>query len=362
MTLANPIQANFLFDKRSLETCFSWDFFQEYNPHPKGEQKARESISEYYKNKRRYVPPESIFLTTGTSEAISFIFKLYLDPNDIVLVPSPSYPLFDWLAEQEGAKIETFPCFIDSWENEFAIWKIDWDFLKWKLKLKPKILILVQPNNPTGMLLSEKDFLELETLLIEKEIILILDEVFSDYIWKKELIVPSPKLVNSITLSGISKVLALPNLKLGWMYFQGEPKFVRESLDYMEIITDAFLSVNYPTQKALFKLFSYKDTIQNLISKRIIENLQVLQKYRSENFVVHTPLGGWYVPVQIPHHFHEEEFAFHLLKSKNVLLHTGNLFGFSKNKWIVLSLLLEPSEFETGIQSILEEMKKMDAL
>lgn len=236
----------------------------------------------------------------------------------------------------------------------FAIWKIDWDFLKLKLKLKPKILILVQPNNPTGMLLNEKDFLELETLLTERKILLIIDEVFLDYLWKANLSFGSPKLANFITLSGISKVLALPNLKLGWMYFGGEPKFVRESLEYMEIITDSFLSVNYPTQKALPNLFLYKQTIQTLISKRILENLEYLKSKNSELFVVYSPLGGWYVPVQIPMKFSENKFAFELLSSRNVLIHTGGLFGFSENKWIVISLLLESSKFQEGVQKIIE--------
>ncbi len=353
LTLANPIQANFLFDKKSIENSLLTEFFQEYNPNPKGDFKARESISEYYKQKGRQVSSENILLTTGTSESLSYIFKLYLNHGDLALVPSPSYPLFDWLAELEGIKLETFPCYLDSWENEFAVWKIDWEFLKLKLKLKPKILILVQPNNPTGMLLSEKDFLELETILIEKEIILVIDEVFSDYVWKKNLKISTPKLSNSITLSGISKVLALPNLKLGWMYFQGEPKFIRESLEYMEIISDSFLSVNYPIQKALPNLFTYKQIIQNLISKRILENLEYLKKQNSESFFVHFPLGGWYVPIQIPMKLEEQEFAFELLHAHNVLVHTGNLFGFSEKKWIVVSLLLEKEEFQEGIQKII---------
>jgi aspartate/methionine/tyrosine aminotransferase len=347
LTLSNPLEAGILHSQSTFQRAFSVENFLEYKPHPKGLSSAREIISNYYLAKGRYIHSENIFLSTGTSETVSFLLKLFCDPKDIILVPSPGYPLFDWIAELENVQVETYPCIL---EEDYR-WTIDLDMLKIILGLKPKVLILVQPNNPTGMILSKEDFNKLETLLTEHKVILIVDEVFSDYIWKQDIQVYNPQ-INGVVMSGISKVLGLPQLKLGWFYFTGESKFIREACEYMEIITDTYLSVSYSVQKALGELFKNYTTIQKIFSKRISSNLETLHSLNKNFYRPIFPLGGWYIPIEIFTNFTEEEFTRKLLEKQNTLVYPGKMFQFKKGKWIVISLIVPEEDFSYSVEKL----------
>lgn len=361
LTIANPLEVGIHYSKASLRQAFLEDFYLEYKPNPKGLLIARESISEYYQRRKRYVNSEHIFLTTGTSESISYLLKLFLNPGDILLVPSPGYPLFDWIAEMENVKIETYPSHYEENKNGFAVWKIDFDMLKLLARLKPKALVLVHPNNPTGMILSESDYLKLEEFLIQHNILLILDEVFADYIWSAQQSIPDPKQANTIVLSGVSKVLALPQLKLGWFYFTGSHSFIRESSEYMEIIADTFLSVSYPAQKALPALWEHQPSIQKLLAKRIEYNLSTLSLLDPNIFQPRIPPGGWYVPVEMNIEISEDVFARKLLDIENVLIHPGRMFQFPNGKWIVFSLLLPEEDFLISIGKLNSIVQKINS-
>jgi aspartate/methionine/tyrosine aminotransferase len=290
-------------------------------------------------------------LTTGTSESISILLKLFCNPGDSILVPAPGYPLFDWIAELENVKVETYPSFLENDPQSGYVWKIDFDILKLILGLKPRVLVLVQPNNPTGMILDQEDFKKLERILSENNILLIIDEVFSDYIWKDSWQTPSSQ-INSVVMSGVSKVLALPQLKLGWFYFTGDSKFIREASEYMEIITDTYLSVSFPIQKALPELIKNQSSIQKLIAKRISYNLESLSSLDGSIYRPIIPMGGWYIPIQVQTDYTEDEFSRKLLEKENILVHPGRMFQFQKGKWIVISLILPEEDFLISIAKL----------
>jgi alanine-synthesizing transaminase len=343
LTESNPTAAGFeypadilmaLADRRSLL----------YEPDPAGLHAARESIAGYYGGR---VDAGRIIVTASTSEAYGFIFKLLADPGDEVLVPRPSYPLFEFLAALESVRVVNYPL------TYYGRWAIDFDVLAARITSRTRAIVLVNPNNPTGSFLKKAELAQLIELCRGRDIALVSDEVFSDYgIQADRERVSSIVSVDEIltfSLSGLSKVAGLPQLKLGWIVTSGP------ALERLELIADTYLSVAAPVQWAAPTLLAARTKIQSQIMERVRGNLAFLwSRIGTESpWRVLDVEGGWYATVQAPRIRTEEDWVLSLLAEDQVLVQPGFFFDFETEAFLVVSLLTPAEIFREGINRIL---------
>ena len=355
---SNPTQCQFQYLNNQLLSPFVQPENLSYEPSPKGILTARQAVQSYYREKNASVDPEHIFLTASTSEAYSFLFRLLTNPGERILVPHPSYPLFDFLADLNDVQLD----FYHLKYNERG-WQIDMESLIRQTYSNTKAVILVHPNNPTGSFVKSDELNEIKKLAQEKSMALISDEVFSDYSFLDD---PSraPTLVRNgevltFTLSGISKVLGLPQMKLGWIVATGPQEAVNPCIERLEFILDIYLSVNVPVQHALASWFISKNSIQTEITDRIQKNITFLleQLGTSHPASCLKTEGGWYATVRIPKILSEEEWALEFLEKDHVYLHPGYFFDFEEEAYMVLSLLPHLKIFKEGVSRILARIK-----
>ncbi len=328
-----------------------------YEPNPKGTLEARRVIQNYYQEKNIHVDPEQIFITSSTSEAYSLLFRLFVNPSEHVLIPHPSYPLFDFLADLNDIQLDSYRLAYD------GVWHIDLESLRMACDSKTKAIVLVHPNNPTGSFVKKKELDEIAKLAYEKSIILISDEVFSDYSFLEDSERAPSFAVNqdalTFTLGGISKSLGLPQMKLGWIVATGLKELLRSSCERLEVVLDTYLSVNTPVQNALPSWFSMKKIIQNEIRNRIKKNLAFLTSrlFNSHPANCLKTEGGWYATLRIPKTLSEEEWVLEVLEKDHVYLHPGYFFDFEDEAYIIISLLPSPEIFNEAVSRILARIK-----
>lgn len=310
---------------------------------------AREAVCHYYARHGATVSPECVFLTTSTSEAYSWVFRLLCDAGDEVLIAQPSYPLFDFLAQLEDVRLRPYPLFYDhGWQTDLA-------GLHERIIDRTKAIALVHPNNPTGHWTHERR--ELEALCAERGLALIVDEVFLDYpldetAGRSFATGGHPAL--TFVLSGISKIAALPQMKAAWIAAAGPERELHPALARLEVIADTFLSMNAPVQCALETWLRGAGAIQNQIRQRTRANLNALDRFLAGCPAV-TRLdveAGWYAVLRVPVLGRDEDLAVRLVEELGVSVHPGYFFGFSGEGWLVVSLLTPEVDFRTGIEHI----------
>ncbi len=343
LTESNPTAAGFeypadilaaLADPRSLR----------YEPDPAGLHVAREAIASYYAGQ---VDAGRIIVTASTSEAYGFIFKLLADPGDEVLVPRPSYPLFEFLAALESVRVVNYPL------TYHGRWAIDFDALAARITSRTRAIVLVNPNNPTGSFLKKAELAQLVELCRGRDIALVSDEVFSDYGFQEDRERVSSLVgvdeILTFSLSGLSKVAGLPQLKLGWIVTSGP------ALERLELIADTYLSVAAPVQWAAPSLLASRGNIQSQIMERVRANLAFLRNRIGPEspWRVLDVEGGWYATMQAPRIRTEEEWVLSLLAEDQVLVQPGFFFDFETEAFLVVSLLTRPEVFREGIKRIL---------
>jgi alanine-synthesizing transaminase len=355
LTESNPTKVFLEYDVTGILKSISHPDSMKYNPDPKGIQTAREAISLYYKDKNVEINEDDIFLTSGTSEAYSFVLKLLTDPSDEILIPRPGYPLFSFIAEMESVEIQYYDL---NYSND-GFWKIDFDSLKSCLTNKSKAIICINPNNPTGNYIKKDELNELISICRTYNLALICDEVFMDYeieVDKKDIFSFSGKKdVLTFTLNGLSKICALPQLKLSWIVVNGPQKERDEAKAKLEIITDTYLSVGTPIQLALRSLLEGKEIIQMKIRNRIIRNYNFLKEelLNRNNVELLNTEGGWYSILKVKSDIDEEYLTHSLLKEKDVYVHPGYFFDFKDEGYIVVCLLTSEEIFSEGMKRIL---------
>jgi len=342
LTGSNPTTAGIPYPG-GIPALFNRDSVMRYEPSPQGAPLARRAVSEYYRRRGRDVRPDDLLLTASTSEAYAFLFKLLCDPGDEILIPTPSYPLFDALAELEQVSLVRYP------SSDLAL-------LRNLISTRCKALILVNPNNPTGRLLDAAEIRAYLELAAAYGLALIIDEVFCDYPLAGKAYLPFPSQGPLVfTLNGFSKTLGLPQLKLGWMHVAGAPASVRAAKEHLEWIADTFLSVNTPVQAAAPDLLDLAPGIQAAILERLRSNLRAAEALvRRHGFPWSPPDAGWYLVLDpgINDDGDDETFALDLLRRQSVHAHAGHLFGFEEGR-LVLSLLGPEDEFQEGLRRIL---------
>ena len=360
LTESNPTHCGFNFLNEKLLKPLRNPKNLIYSPDSSGLREAREVICAYYAEKNISVSPEQLILTASTSEAYSFLLRLLCDPGDHVAIPRPSYPLFEYLTALTDVDTDGYPL-----TYELNTWRIVKDKLEAVLLQNPKALILVNPNNPTGNLVKSEELLLLNKLCRRSDTAIISDEVFLDFTLEAKHPVPISLAGNeevlTFTVSGISKILALPQMKLSWIIVSGPKDFKERALERLAIIADTFLSVNTPVQQALGSWFRSRKVIQQEILKRVKANRGYLVKKFENNkkVSVFTGEGGWYAVLRFQSDKNDEEVSLGLLERHQVIIHPGYFFDFEGENFLVLSLLLPSETFEKGIETLESELSRV---
>ena len=351
LTSSNPTACGFRYPHERIASAFGNIPNFEYQPDPFGEPAACEAVRAYYSVRNLEADCDRILLTASTSEAYGHLFKLLCDPEDEILIPLPSYPLFEYLASLES--VRTVPY----WLRYDGSWHIDFEALEGRITERTKGIVVVNPNNPTGSFLKDEETDRLFEIAKRRALPLIADEVFFDYPLterkgRTRTFVHRDDAL-SFSLNGLSKVAGMPQMKLGWMVING-PRSERElARERLGLILDTYLSVNTPVQRALPDLMQIGMDVQQQIQRRIRQNLETLQEKlgRSSAHPLHTE-GGWSAIVQLPRTRTEEEWLETLLTEHELVVQPGYFFDMPGEPYLVLSLLTAPVVFDLGVERL----------
>lgn len=352
LTVSNPTRVGLEYATRTILAALSSPQSLDYDPQPKGLPEARERVAAYYDSDHHCaVDAEQMVLTTSTSEAYSFVFRLLCNPGDEVLVPKPSYPLFEFLADLQDVKLVPYPLIYDHG------WQIDIHSLEKAATGRTRAVVVVHPNNPTGSYVKPNELRELNALCRKHSLVLVADEVFLDHGLdrQKHFTFAMNSDVLTFTLSGLSKISALPQMKVAWLLTSGPQAQVAAAMARLEIIADTYLSMNAPVQRATSTLLEQRKSIQRQLVARVRSNLEQLDhglanQKSCERLCVE---GGWYAVLRVPVTKTDEDLCVELLQKESVLVHPGHFFDFPSDGYLVLSLIGAESEFKEGIRRVL---------
>jgi alanine-synthesizing transaminase len=305
-------------------------------------------VAAYYAARESRVAVERILLTASTSEAYAYLFKLLCNPGDRVLVPRPSYPLFEFLANMESVELRQYPLVYHGG------WAIDLEALAALVTERTRAVVLVNPNNPTGSYVKRAELAALGKLCAERGMALISDEVFSDFSLSSDVervrTLAEVEDCLAFSMSGLSKVAGLPQMKLGWIVVSGPSDLRAQAMERLEWIADTYLSVSTPVQCAAAQLLTAGEAVQRQIRERCAQNLAWAREALAGSPAnVLAVEGGWYITLQVPRIRSEEEWTLELLEREDVLVQPGFFYDFEGEAFLVVSLLTESGVFREGI-------------
>jgi aspartate/methionine/tyrosine aminotransferase len=425
LTASNPTECGFIYDGDAILAALGNAKSLAYQPEPRGLLSAREAVCAYYAERGDAVSPENVLLTTSTSEAYSFVFRLLCNPGDEVLVPQPSYPLFDFLADLQDVRLARYPLLYDHG------WQIDFHSLEQVISERTRAIIVVHPNNPTGNFCRPQEIAQLHVLCAARGLTIIADEVFLDYALEgpaPQSFVTNPGAIQhggsnlgttdsgatkanannsgvnnlgvnstgasfgsgtpggensgalTFTLSGISKICGLPQMKAAWLAVSGPEPARTEALNRLEVIADTYLSMNAPIQHALPALLALRAPLQSQLQRRVRANLAALDRLlqlqqeapgatkssargKLEQGVEQGPergsvsrlrcAGGWYAVLTLPPQHSSETLALQLLTNDGVYVHPGHFYDFPAARHAVVSLITPAADFSAGVQALI---------
>ncbi len=348
LTASNPTRCGFEYD-RDLLAALADKRVLDYDPQPLGLLQAREAVCAYYADHDVHVETGQVVLTTSTSEAYSYLFRLLCDPESEILVPQPGYPLFDFLAGLDDVRLKAAPLVYDHG------WQIEPEGFRRAITPRTRAIVLVHPNNPTGHFTKSWETAELAELCREHDLALIVDEVFLDYAFVGTAASFAAGLegVAVYVVSGLSKIAGLPQMKAAWIVANGPQR--DEALRRLEVIADTFLSMNAPVQGALPKWLASREGIQSQIKARVKTNLAELDRLLSGQSAIRRldVEGGWYAILRIPALQPDQRTVLDLLE-EGIWVHPGYFFGMDESGWLVVSLLGPEEEFSSGARMMFE--------
>jgi alanine-synthesizing transaminase len=388
LTVSNPTRVGLQYDAASILGALSSPQVMDYDPQAKGLPAAREAVAQYYRDDHVLgIDAERIVLTTSTSEGYSFVFRLLCNAGDELLVPKPSYPLFEFLADLQDVKLVPYPLIYDHG------WQMDFPSLAQAVTGRTRGVVVVHPNNPTGSYVSAAERQQLNAFCRECGLAVVVDEVFLDYgvtsgakapalvdgcrsaegaappkgtAMKRVSLCSLPQQASfagnaevlTFTLSGLSKIAALPQMKVAWIVTSGPSEVASEAIARLEVIADTYLSMNAPMQWAVPVLLEQRRSIQRQLRERVRANLAELDRQLAgqkacERLEVE---GGWCAVLRVPVTRSDEELAIELVREKQVLVHPGHFYDFPSDGFLVVSLIAEEKEFGVGIGQVLESL------
>ena len=353
LTRSNPTECGFAQDETKIASAFAASGISRYSPDAKGLIVARTAICSYYREKHRVFPSsDDLLLTSGTSEAYSFLFRLLCNPGDEILIPAPGYPLFDFLADLCDVKLVRLPLIYDHG------WQIDFAALTGAATERTRALIVVHPNNPTGHYVSARERDRLAAFCSDRGIALIADEVFLDFSLRDQESGKSfadSTNVLTFTLSGLSKICGMPQMKLAWIVVSGPEVQKSEALARLEVIADAYLSVGTPVQLAAPALLQMRGEFHSQLIERVRANLAELDRQLAwqSNCARLECEAGWTAVLRVPALQSDEELAIALLNESGVYVHPGHFYDFARPGHMVISLIVPPEDFAEAARRIL---------
>lgn len=331
-----------------------------YAPQALGHPQARSAVAQFFIDRGLPADPHRIVMSASTSEAYAWIFKLLCENGDRVLIPAPSYPLFDYLARLENVEIDRYPLLREE------AWRIDFDALEQSIQQangRARIIVLVHPNNPTGSFVRRDEAVQLSALAVKYGLALVVDEVFAEY---AHGVLPDNRLPSFATerkaltfvMAGLSKSLLLPQCKVGFTLVCGPDELVHEAISRLELIADTYLSVSTPAQLALPELLAARHEMQTAMRSRVAENLASLDKAITnagpDAAVRRLAIdGGWYAILEVARTRDDDAWVELLVREHGVVVHPGYFFEMDRDGFLVVSLLPEPSKFVPAIESVI---------
>ena len=349
LTVSNPTRADLPYDAASIVAAFADPRMLDYAPLPFGLARAREAVAADFVAHGHAVDPSRVVLTASTSEAYSFLFKLLCDPGDEVLVPQPSYPLFEHLAAFESVTLVPYVIAYD------GAWHVDVDSVRAAVGPRTRAILLVSPNNPTGSYVKKGELGALASLGLP----LVSDEVFARYALTEDPARPWSALEATdalvFAMSGLSKLAALPQMKAAWTVVGGPEPLVAGALARLELIADSFLSVSTPVQNALPQLLASRHPAEQAVVRRTRTNLATLRASIGGDSAASLldVEGGWYATLRVPRTETEEAWVLELLARDGVHVHPGHFFDFREEAHLIVSLLTPEATFAEGCRRIL---------
>jgi alanine-synthesizing transaminase len=352
LTVSNPTECGLVYDREAILGALRNPEALRYEPNAKGLEPARQAVVEYYAERGAKVGVEDILLTTSTSEAYSYAFRTLCDPGDEILIPSPSYPLFDFLADIQDVKLVRYPLLYDHG------WLIDFHALEQAITPRTRGVIVVHPNNPTGHFVKPAEMGRLNAICSARGFAIIADEVFLDFAHDPEThpvsFAANPAAL-TFALSGLSKISGLPQMKAAWLVASGPQERRRESLARLELIADTYLSMNAPVQLALPVFLQQRSAFQKQLLSRVRRNLAELDRLLAQQ----KPCSrleleaGWYAVLRVPATRSDEELALDLLSAQGIYLHPGHFYDFQADGFLVVSLISPEPQFARGFADLL---------
>jgi len=353
LSVSNPTECGFTYDSALFASLSAGDVAR-YRPDPQGALFARQAVSNDLARQGLRVPPQDIFLTSGTSEAYSFVFKLLGEPGDVVLFPTPGYPLIEHLAQAESLTPTSYGFL------PHAQGRIDFGSLTASESSKPKVLVAISPHNPLGTYLDPEDALSLDDWCSKRGVVLVLDEVFWDFPWDTPPQRPTfePKAL-TIHLGGLSKSVGLPQMKCSWLALRGPRAEVDRAKAYLDFLSDLYLSVGTPVQIALPDLLQKGAAIRQQIKSRLKTNLDLLKGLESTwdgKLRVYPAQAGWSVILELTDPQKDEESYALALLDAGVYAMPGYLFSMDEGVHFVVSLLVPEETLRAGLQRLTQTL------
>jgi aspartate/methionine/tyrosine aminotransferase len=347
LTVSNPTECGFEYQSAAILDALRNPAALVYEPNPRGLEAARAAVAGYYIGRDMDVSIEDIFLTTSTSEAYSYVFRTLCDPGDELLIPSPSYPLFDFLANIQDVNLVRYPLLYDHG------WQIDFHALEQAVTPRTRGVIVVHPNNPTGHFSKNAEMAKLNHICSMREMAIIADEVFLDFSYEGDQ--PASFVANreslTFTLSGLSKISGLPQMKAAWLIANGPPQWKSDALARLEVIADTYLSLNAAVQLAIPRFLEQRHAFQKQVISRVRRNLAELDRQLSAQKTCSRLRveGGWCAALRVPATRSDEDLAIQLLSAHGVFVHPGHFYDFPADGYLVVSLITPEARFSQGI-------------
>ncbi len=390
LTASNPTRVGLRYDSTAILSSLGSERALDYDPQAKGLLAAREAVVGYYETVRApgerdaagtlsTIDAEHVVLTASTSEGYSYVFRLLCNAGDELLVPKPSYPLFEFLADLQDVKLVPYPLIYDHG------WQMDFHSMEKVVTARTRGVVIVHPNNPTGSYVRDEEFGPLNEFCRRHGLALIVDEVFLDYrlgtsgakapihegqyrsaesgappkvdvMSKQPTSFAANQDVLTFTLSGLSKISALPQMKVAWVVTSGPEDQVVATMARLDVIADTYLSMNAPIQWAVPALLEQRRNIQDQLMQRVKKNLaefdrQLARQKSCQRLCVE---GGWYAVLRVPVIRSDEELAIELVREKSVLVHPGLFYDFPSEGYLVLSLIPPEAEFAEGAERVFQ--------
>jgi alanine-synthesizing transaminase len=351
LTVSNPTECGFQYDEEAILSALRNPSALKYEPNPRGLAVARSAVGRYYAERAAIVSNDDIFLTTSTSEAYSYVLRTLCNPDDELLIPAPSYPLFEFLADIQDVRLARYALLYDHG------WQIDFHALEQAITPRTRGVIVVHPNNPTGHFAKPEEMRKLNEICVARGVAIIADEVFLDFALKGKQIATFAANSGALTftMSGLSKICGLPQMKAAWLTVSGPQAWKTEALARLEVIADTYLSMSAPIQLAIPALLEQRHAFQKQVIARMNGNLSELDKrlaaQRSCSRL--NVEGGWNAVIRVPATRPDEELALELLVTRGVYVHPGHFYDFLSEGYLVVSLISPQSNFSQGLRQLL---------